>query len=729
MGVAREGDMEKRGVSGSMADAIASITQIEQPGARDASIAERDSERQRAARRGRLGAALGALCCVVAGCAEDAVSSGASALGAEVVRIPAGESVVVDALGRETRDAVYVSAGESDDGYLAGARAGLRAVSGAEATPTDLALAAASASPTARLSVAVELEEIPFDFARLRRDVGAEEDRRREVASAQLPLVAEIERLGGRVRGALWMTNVLFAEIPAAAVRAVAEWRGVRSVQLESRVLPENGFTGTQIRNALRSQSFIDANYQGALGNWGGLGRIRIAAIEGRIDSDGRRNYIPRTHYGYRDSSAAVTRVIGVWDASAAGVTATSEDNGSTHGTKVTWVALGDLEDGQDPGIGSSVERRKRSGVAPEALLLYYTITDCAGFAQALQAAIGEFADVVNFSAGLDGTSGCSRSADCGGINGLLRFAADNGVMVVKSAGNGGHAGGCTLTYPAQRPEVISVAAVNTESPGPAYDDSELTSDSSGGPVQIGMYGGGLANSSSVGLGAPGGIYYYFTNAPNGYSEFVSDGGTSFAAPAVSGSIGLLRNALGVLWTPSEDPFNARMLATNTLLLGDAWDGSGPGIANDRTAGLSNTSGFGRAKTYFPSSSNLTAPWGWARGSVAMQPNSLLILTPFQGSLPPGVSQFKLALTWFPTDLSSVSDIVVDVWNVCSYPSPTLLAQDWSYDYRKRVMLRAPTFALPGACLEVRIRGFSMRQTGQTVYYAAYYHSGNPDNH
>lgn len=166
----------------------------------------------------------------------------------------------------------------------------------------------------------------------------------------------------------------------------------------------------------------------------------------------------------------------------------------------------------------------------------------------------------------------------------------------------------------------------------------------------------------------------------------------------------------------------ARLLA-NMLLFGDAWDAN---TGNKRLTASSNLSGLGRLHAHWPSTKNLTGPWGWGSFTRHLNEGETLTMPVVSGggSLSPSITQWKWALTWFDDDLSNASNVVINVNDSCNGAS--LVALDWSYDYRKRIQLRSDRTA--NRCLQMRITALKAPPGGITVYMADYYHGGNAED-
>jgi len=192
------------------------------------------------------------------------------------------------------------------------------------------------------------------------------------------------------------------------------------------------------------------------------------------------------------------------------------------HGTAVSTLVAGDT----DNGIGVA-------SIGYDSPFGFYRMN----YNEVLSAAYDGY-KVINMS----WTSGCNYSIY---IEDALQEVYDLGVFLVASAGNGSTCGGPTeLVYPSAYDAVVfSVSSIG-------YDDSHLNSYSSSFPTH--------QHNSSVDLVAPG--YNVPITAAPGWTLFSS--GTSYAAPIVSGTAGLIMSAYPGI-TPSEVKYILQSTAVN----------------------------------------------------------------------------------------------------------------------------------------------------------------------
>lgn len=234
-------------------------------------------------------------------------------------------------------------------------------------------------------------------------------------------------------------------------------------------------------------------------------------------------------------------------------------------------------------------------GVAPGARLLSAKAVDADGASStgALLCALDwamqpeQHTDVINISLGwYDGRFGAS-SAPCGTdevdpIHEAICGAVEQGFTVVVAAGNdgrdaAGRVGEYPAHYPAAYPEVFTVSMIvdfdglpgGQAASAPACGQSQLddhlrTTSNFGAPVDMAAVGLCVLTTGLAG-------------------SLVTTGGTSLAAPAVSGGVALLRAAAAHVLTPAQA--RARLLA-------DAEPGPIPGDPDDYPEGVLRVAGF-----------------------------------------------------------------------------------------------------------------------------------------
>jgi hypothetical protein len=625
--------------------------------------------------------------------------------------------------------------------------------SGAGVAATDdsssfgAALQAAAALPSdADVQITIALEEPAFDFARLANPSDAMrqqaiDERRALLEQAQSESVARLQGIGAREIEHFWLANLVKATVKAGDVAAIRSWPGVRGISTNGR-LEEEAYDGALVRSGTLTENFLRNGFKGEHPT---NGRLRIGQIERR--SRDPNNYLARSHVSFVDRPGGASRVREVYDCNTCTgwfigciswgcVPTTAPPGSATHGTAVASIMLGSIEEGQDSAFQGSgtLDQRRRSGIATGADLFYYAATDCDAVSRALQRAVQDGVSVVNMSLGLGDqpNTGCDRGFNCGGLNEAIRSATNAGVVIVKSAGNDGNGSfmdGCSLTYPAQRPEVLTVGGLDTLRESTSYTSLNLYGPTSSGPIPV-QYSGynGTDTIAGVALVAPAVRQFEATDAPRSYNLTYLTEGTSFATAVVSGATVLLRDFFNRGFAPNTE---ARAVLTNMLLMGDTWDR----FVGKRRTGVSQRSGFGRLRMHYPSNLDLMAPWGWGWRAFNAGVGTHTWTVWDAGPESPSTRQWKWATAYFPDDLNNIRfDYIIEAWDACPPGgTPELVARDDSFDLRKRIHLQQNEICVPGRpqcrCLEMRLQVLMAPSGGGAFYSADYFHGGDPALH
>lgn len=600
--------------------------------------------------------------------------------------------------------------------------------------PTARALDEASdRDPGELLRLVVELEDVPFDFSRFRGAPASErrelvDQRRQTLAPLRQQAEARVTKLGGEVVNDLWIDNSLLVDMPAGAAAELVEMPVVEGLD----TISDGGgpdYDGTEMREGLRADDFHDEFMYGGSGGQDDTNGIPIKIAIFEYD-----NEINTEHVGWNDWSSGPTRIAHNQDCTSGSCTSANTSSSSSHGTRVSWVAAGNIEQNQDDDVSDSDEQAQHSGVTRESEIYYYNINDSGDLQSAMQDALAEGVDVINMSFYLtcSGHDWCDADYDCSGVNSWLDDLLDAGIVPVQSAGNTNNdeSDECSVNWPAFRNEVVSVTSLDSRS-GDDYDDSIVTDDETGttsqdaseGPVEITTRGGIDSDTAGVDIAAPGHISEYFTYGEDNYGSF-DRWGTSYSAPAVTAGAGLLREALEeVGWTYDD----ARALMTNLLLLGDRSDGTSDGY---KETGVSDLSGLGRLKLHWPDGENMTSPWHWAWKWVTIEDGETITWELNDGDpLSSNVEVWKWVAHWFDDDLTSVSDITISVYDTCPDDggSDEYIAGDASFAIRKQVRLKGEDVA--GRCLELRAKAYDVPPGGIALYSAEYYDGGDISEH
>ena len=379
-----------------------------------------------------------------------------------------------------------------------------------------------------------------------------------------------VRAAGGRVTGTLPIINAVAVRLSAGSVSALARDPHVAAVTANSGVAaqtvtpaaPDTSTTGatpapaspapdiSRLASAYPTSVFAPAAWSTTTGK--GVG---VAVIDTGIAGD-----LP-DFAGAEGTSRVVASVV-------TNPAATTVADTYGHGTHVAGIIAGDgtRRDAADPAAGRYI------GIAPEANLISIKAGDDAGNATVLDVINGlqfvvDHKDdygirVVNLS--LESTTPESYRTDP--LDAAVEAAWFHGIVVVAAAGNHGTAPDAADYAPGNDPFVITVGAVDDQGTDTPDDDAYATW-SSVGKTQDGV--------DKPEIGAPG-AHIVSALAPDSDftrlcpecivdGEYIRAGGTSMAAPVVSGVAALMLQGHPD-WTP--DQVKGTMLATRRQLPG-----------------------------------------------------------------------------------------------------------------------------------------------------------------
>jgi serine protease AprX len=224
------------------------------------------------------------------------------------------------------------------------------------------------------------------------------------------------------------------------------------------------------------------------------------------------------------------------------------------HGTHVAGIIAGDgaRRAADDPHAGKYV------GVAPRANLVAIKAADDAGRGTILDAIYGlQFAvdhkDEYNIRvANLSLSSTVAQSYRTDPLDAAVEAAYFHGILVVAAAGNRGDAEDATSYSPGNDPFALSVGAVDDQGTADRGDDA-ITDWSSAGVTQDGFAKPDLAapGAHMVSTLAPGSAFAELCPSCIVDGDYIRVGGTSMAAPVVSG-VAALMFEVHPDWTPQQ---------------------------------------------------------------------------------------------------------------------------------------------------------------------------------
>lgn len=597
---------------------------------------------------------------------------------------------------------------------------------------------AAALDPEETMRVVLDLGDIPFPEASYFRDLSPEQralviqDRKALLESEQRAFVAYLEDLGAVVHETVGAFNQVRAEIPARAMEDVLAREEVKELHPSwNRAVPlydlEEG----------RQATFIDEFWaQGLEGQLGGpYGNVRVAVIEvhqvALLFFGPVNNTIDEPHPGWKDGASGPSRILINRDcAGISGLSAclnqTTGGDGA-HGTWVTSILAGDITEGQDPAITDPLERLRRTGMVPEASILYFQASYPDEIAAAVFNAVGAGADVVNLSLAYecDPQPRCSATTNCGGVNEMIRFATESGTLIVAAAGNNTgicYSPGppdCTVCQPAVRPEVLAVGNIHTPA-GLPYDDAQIAGSSSRGWVRVGIagqYASSFPNGvdvPAVSIAAPGTFSHFFFGTNHEYLDWGGQyqTGTSLASPVVAGAAALMRQEL---WYGHPFHYDVNMLRAKVIAMGDGTGGP-----------YSESYGAGKAK--FHPFDSMQAPKGQGHQQFTLQENQVVTLdaSHWPDPLPPEATQWKVGVDIKAIDYSAIPYVLLTYQDVCG--GTRWLATDWRAGLERHMILDSQHFD-DETCIRISVSGYSVPPGGVTVSVYDYYHSGDPSEH
>lgn len=573
----------------------------------------------------------------------------------------------------------------------------------------------------------IMLENLPFDFGRLAEADDAMRQgliakREAQLAPSQELVLGRAKALGATEMARFWIGgNDVLVMIPASSVRALASLPGVIGLELDEMGGQSDAvYTVGDSAAGMGAHALASAGYDGNSNSKNGAGdELRIALLEHDSPCNDT-NYPTSTHPAFADWSGGPSRIKAVWSC-AGGDCGVTSDTGDGHGQVVAGAAIQSTWSGEDPNIVNGQDRIDRTGASRESEIYFYNI-GCwyTGVRGALQRAVVDGADIGNMSFSFPS---CDAGFDHSNVNQTLYDATWSGMLLVGSSGNASNSltDVCEVAWPSYRPEVISVAGLNTGSDATAYANTNLgigVSSLGGMPIQ--SRSGGNGTAAGVDLTAPGVIRLLTTGS--GYSGDV--GGSSVAAPLVAGSAANLRDAFYSLGHGAHTA-NAYRFLVNMLLMGDGWNGWNFGTAEYGfdTSKPNRRSGYGRTSMWYPHNNSLSGPWAWGTHTFKIVQGQTVTLPVWDaGPESYSIEEWKWALTWYNSDLEYLDDVDISVYNTCPAgggPAQYIAGQT-DYDWRNRIRLTAGQIG--GKCLEMRIYGYSIRPEGLWIDMADMYH-------
>ena len=350
-----------------------------------------------------------------------------------------------------------------------------------------------------------------------------------------------VRALGGSVTRDLHIINAVVAKLPAAGASELASRPGVKAVSRNGAIKSQGlDALATSFNHSIQSPDVWTGHGAAAQATGAGVG---VAVVDTGIAGD-----LPDFRVSSSDGSS---RVVG---SAVVNPDALDADDGYGHGTHVAGIIAGDSNNRPygDP------MRGRYSGVAKDANLISIKASDEQGNSTVLDVIYGiQFAvdhkaeyniRVLNLS--LESTVAESYKTDP--LDAAVEAAWFKGIVVVAAAGNRGSGAEAVKYAPGNDPYVISVGAVDDQATRSIYDD-KMASWSSRGITQDGfakpdVYAPGSGIVSNL---APGSAFTALCTTCIVDGQYIRAGGTSMAAPMVSGTIALLLE-LNPALTPNQ---------------------------------------------------------------------------------------------------------------------------------------------------------------------------------
>jgi serine protease AprX len=359
---------------------------------------------------------------------------------------------------------------------------------------------------------------------------------------------ALVRKHHGRVTSRLPLIHGLAIKLPAKEAAALDGERGVVAVTLNGKVHGQGANSGRLNTQYPKTVGADKLWARGITGNGVGVAVIDSGVAGDLVDfkgSDGR--------------SRVVANVITAPGAQKAG-------DGLGHGTHVAGIIAGNSfnRDPRDPLYGDYV------GVAPDANLVVVKASDEVGNSTVLDVINGiqfvvDHKDQFNIRVlNLSLSTDVPQSYKTDPLDAAVEYAWQHGIVVVAASGNRGSSADAVQYAPANDPFVISVGGADEQGD---YGKGARAYWSSAGRTQDGFYKPEVMAPGAhiVSTLAPNSAFQYLCPTCIVGGAYFKAGGTSMAAPVVSGAVALLLQAKPYL---SPDQVKAALTATDKPIKG-----------------------------------------------------------------------------------------------------------------------------------------------------------------
>jgi hypothetical protein len=476
--------------------------------------------------------------------------------------------------------------------------------------------------------------------------------------------------LGGYVRPGVTLSNVFHAELTPSGLDALAAHDDVRRIEL---MLPTENDTngGRAIRHADQTHALLDAGFDGdePSGRDPFADNIVVAVFDGWWDED-HPSYDNRLVKWAYWNGAALEFTVATTESSA---TSNDMDTGDgedwNHGSMVMGLLLSNGFD--DAGLSSETnnQRLDKSGHTPKSSFYYHMWFDPtdeneqAQWDDRAERAIELAVDVVNNSNSLSGTS-CDNDAS---QNEQVDLMFHDGIFVVTTPGNTGHASGCSIRTPGLASAAFTPGAYDSDPS--VLNEAEIMHESPrGGDPDHGRAGIDLVAAES----REGENTSEFDNA---YVDADSIKGTSYAAPLMAAAAADLKHEFPDLFGPTAANSPGRLFAT-MLLMGDGQLETSP-FDPDAKADATDLApdeiwGMGRMRMRAWTNTWMDAPWAAGVTSFVLADGNTHTMQIQSGNtLPSSTDTLRVAVYWFEPNLGSTetpADIAIEL---CDDATPT----------------------------------------------------------
>lgn len=588
------------------------------------------------------------------------------------------------------------------------------------------------------LQVTVYMDELPFDFSQVRHLRGNANrqayrallgQRKTQLDSPRAAVGAIVNQLGGHFAGGPRLSSVAFAMVPASAVEALVRTYPVVGVEIDGRAA--SGADGIERRLALGLPA---AGLSGINGEEGGLWSSYSQVLYGVLEADSSLN---TGHLGFLDypgistSNIVDTDRCSWWLFEGTACINSATTSGSSHGTVVTGVLMANLAQGQDPDL-STTEGRRRSGIAPEAKVHFYSFDFNSALAVGIDEAIWDGIDVINMSVFPIG--GYCDNASYSGVREEVQFATALGTLVVTIAGNEADdlpSGTCSVAGYGSFPDTLTVGATDDVTDLASLDTVDIADYSGRGSTTTTLAGGRSVSTRMVDLLATGHADLVLGSGSDGYMNGWE--GTSFAAPQVAGATGLLldwvegRGGLFDIYGNGDmerDPYALRVLLS---VMGDGVSSTSGGYSDAYS--LRSYSGFGHLR-FVDLDNEIGSGGAWGLHRYWMSEGQVIEWS--VGSYGPestSVNGWKMAALWDIDYYQDSPDIKFELVDKCPAGGGEQVIRTASrYPGKARMRMHASELSSKfyGKCLYVRATAEHVN--GSTRVYAADYFYTNARN-